>query len=316
MISKDNGFHEVVAIVLSAANSAQRIAESFDYEIIHKGTPDPRILSSMGIPKDWEAEEVLVGDPSQQRGFMRLLSFPGRDTGQMRSGGNPWDTGGIFDINIRAFRDIEGLHARMNRNGFVGYAPITQWQFGPLDVKEAVLNDSDGVGIAVMERMAPPLEDHQKLARQTSYIFNSTQVVSDYDSARAYYVDTLGWTPIQETEWVHEDGKNCMGLPRNFASTCTMKVGIYQSNGLNEGSVEIIGMDADGIDTAAGRPPERGLASLRFNMSDPQAFLDASASAGCEIVPLAEAVIEPYGKVRIGAAITPWGARLDVFETI
>lgn len=316
MISQDNGFHEVVSIVRSAASSARRLADSFGYEIIHQGTPDPAALASLGIPHGWAGEEVLVGDPAQQRGFMRLISFAGHETAQMRPGGSCWDTGGIFDINIRALHDIEGVGARMNKNGFVAYTPVTRWQFGPLDVKEHVFNDSDGIGIAIMERMAPPLEGHETVVNQCSYIFNSTQSVPDFAAARAFYVDVLGWKPIQETEWTHEDGNNCIGLPPSVASTCPIKVGIYQSNGLNDGSVEIIELAVDGLDMSRGRPPERGIACLRFPVSDAQAFLDKSAAAGCEIVDLTEAEIAPYGKLRIGGVITPWGARLDVFETL
>jgi len=316
MISLDNGFQEVVAIVHSAKASAERLADCFGYDILHAGTPDPRAMASLGIPEGWEAEEVLIGDPAQERGFMRLISFPGQETGLMRPGGGCWDTGGIFDINIRTFRDIEGVGARMNRNGFVGYTPVTRWQFGPLDVKEHVLTDADGLGIAIMERMAPPLEGYEHVANQCSYIFNSTQSVADFDAARAFYVDVLGWKPIQETEWTHDDGNNCIGLPVSVARTCTLKVGIYQANGENDGSVEILGLAVEGIDMSAGRPPERGIAALRFPMSDPQAFLDRAANGGCEIIALAETELAPYGKVRLGGVITPWGARLDVFEAL
>ena len=314
MIALDNGFEEVVGIVHSARDAARRLADSFGYQVLHEGTPDPRALASLGVPAEWKAVETLVGDPAQQRGTMRLISFPDRDTAQMRPGGSCWDTGGIFDINIRALYNIEEVGARMNRNGFVAYTPVTRWQFGPLDVKEHVFNDADGIAIAIMERMAPPLEGHQTVTNQCSYIFNSTQSVRDFAAARTFYVDVLGWNPIQETEWTHEDGHNCIGLPVSVAKTCPLKVGIYQSNGVNEGSVEIIELAVDGIDMSGGRPPQRGIAALRFPMSDPQAFLNRAAGGGCEIVPLAEAELVPYGNVMLGGAITPWGARLDVFS--
>ncbi len=317
MISLDNGFHEVVAIVSSLDDAGPRLKACFGYETIHRGQPSAEALASLGVPEGWAAEEEVIGDPSQERGFLRLIAFPGQDLPLLRHGGKAWDTGGIFDLNIRALGPLEVLTERMNANGYVPFAPTTHWQFGELDVKEAVLNDPDGVCLAVMERVAPPLEGYEHVKSDCSYVFNSTQIVPDYEAARSFYVDTLGWKAVQETEALHEDGNNCMGLPPSVAKKVLMKIGIYQAQGVKEGSVEIIEMvDLEGLDFSDSRPPKRGLASLRFPVTDAQAILDRATAGGAEVVPLQEAGLAPYGKVRLGAVIAPWGARLDVFEIL
>lgn len=316
MISLDNGFHEIVAIVRCVEEAGPRLAAALSFEQVHRGSPSPQVLEFLGLPSDCAAQEVVIGDPAQKRGFLRLMSFPDHPAPLRRDGGHAWDTGGIFDFNVRSLGAINAFTDRLNSHGFVPFAPTTHWQFGPLEVKEAVLTDADGICLAVMERLSPRLEGFDHVSGPTSYIFNSTQIVPDFDAARAFYVDHLGWQPFQETEWVHEDGKNCMGLPPGIAKTCRMRVGIYQQNGLNEGSVEILAMDVEGLDMSGGGIPQRGLATLRFPMDRPQKFLDAAAAGGCAITPLTQALIAPYGNVRIGSATTPWGVRLEVFSLV
>ena len=236
-------------------------------------------------------------------------------TGVARDGAQPWDVGGLFDINIRCLDSIEHQHGAMTGNGFVAFAPVTQWQFGALTVKEVVHRDADGLCIAMMQRMAPPLTGYEG-AGPVSHIFNSTQVVADFAAARSFYVDALGWAPVQESNWTHEDGDNCLGLPLDVARHCAVQVGIYHPHGVMEGSVEIIGYGVEGRDFGAAGPPLRGLASLRFPLTAPEAFLERAGKGGCAVLPLRRAEIAPYGLVEIGAAITPWGARLEVFRPL
>ncbi len=314
MIAHDNGFDEATAIVLDVDASRSRLSAAFGYRTIWRGQATAATLALMGVDPGWHAEEALVGDPMQGRGHIRLFSFPDRDTGVMRDGAQPWDSGGLFDINIRALAPIEPLHAAMTRNGFCAFGPLTAWEFGPLSVKEVVSRDADGLAIAVMERVAPPLEGYDNASGSCSYVFNSTQVVPDFDAARAFYVDALGWRVVQESTWAHAAGDNCLGLPLDVARVRDLKVGIYQANGLNEGSVEILEYTAESLHFGEAAPPARGWAALRFPMRDIEGFLADAARGGCSISAPRTIRIEPYGAVVAGAAVTPWGARLEVFR--
>lgn len=316
MIALDNGFQDVVAIVSDGADSARRLAAALGYQTLSRDRVDPAALEVLGIDPQWEAVETLVGDVAQGRGYFRLIDFPWREIGVMRDGCQPWDTGGIFDVNIRSLQSIERLQSGMTRNGFVGFAPVTHWQFGPLDVKEVVLRDADGLCIAMMQRLSPPLAGYEGVEGPVSYVFNSTQVVADFAAARAFYVDVLGWQVVQETTMRQEQGHNCMGLPLDVARQCDMTIGIYHPRGVTEGSVEIIGFAVEGLDYSRAEPAARGIASLRFPVSDPQAVLSKAADGGCDIVPLRRARIAPYGEVELGALVTPWGARLELFRPL
>lgn len=315
MIALDNGFDEATAIVLDIDASIDRLCRVFGYTLVWRGDASPETLALIGVEAGWTGREALLGDPAQARGYLRLFDFPGRDLGVMRDGAQPWDAGGIFDINIRALGPLEALHARMTREGFCAFGPLTAWDFGPLSVKEVVSRDADGLAIATMQRVAPPLEGYENASGDTSYVFNSTQVVPDFEAAKAFFTEALGWKIVMESAWVHPGGRNCLGLPIDIASTRELRVGIYQSNGLNEGSVEILDYGGAAMDFSKA-PLGRGWIALRFPMTDIKGFLDRAERGGCTIVAPRRITMAPYGEAEAGAAITPWGARLEVFRLI
>jgi catechol 2,3-dioxygenase-like lactoylglutathione lyase family enzyme len=311
MIAQDNGFQEVVGIVADAEACARRLCDALGYRVKHRASVPEAALSLMSCAGT--AHEVLIGHPGSERGDIRLIAFDGAPGGKMRDGAQAWDIGGIFDINIRALAGIEPLHRGLGLNGFLSPAPITDWDFGPLSVREVVENDADGLAVALMERVSPPLTGYEGISGPASWVFNSTQVVPDFAAARAFYVDTLGWQMVQESDLEQPDGRNCMGLPLGLAPDIKAKVGIYQANGRMEGSVEIIAFDFAGLDFSDAAPPDRGWAGLRFIVTDVEAAL---ARAGCPGVDLAEFAWEPHGRVRAGSVRTAWGARLEFLQRL
>lgn len=318
MIALDNGFHEVVGIVADAEASAQRLAGALGYRAVHTGDVGPEVLSSLGLAEDAAAREVLIIHPDAQRGAIRLISLAGSPAPLMRDGGQAWDSGGIFDINIRALADINSLHTALGTAGFRAHAPITIWDFGSLAVREVVETDADGLCVALMQRISPPLQGYEGIGGNASWVFNSTQIVSDFDAARALFVDHLGWVPVQETQGFagNDGGVNCMGLPPLLAAAIPMRIGIYHPHGRMEGSVEIISFGCGGHDFSAARPPMRGWAALRLPVSDLDAFAAAMDAAGCEVGSASEIEWAPYGKAEAVAAITPWGARFEAFRLV
>lgn len=313
MIALDNGFQEVVGIVADADKASQSLARALGFDVAHTGDLAGPLVTAWGAGPAAKGREVLIAHPDMARGAIRLLSFAGEPAGLMRDGAQPWDTGGIFDINIRALDDIETLHHALGRAGHRAFAPITNWQFGALAVREVVENDSDGLCIALMQRVNPPLQGYEGVGGNASWVFNSTQVVTDFAQARALFVDHLGWVPVQETEGFagNAGGVNCMGLPLSLAEQIPMRIGIYQAQGRMEGSVEIISFGLIGHDFSEARPPLRGWAALRFPVSDLDGFARAMVAGGCEIVDAGRIEWAPYGSAELVAAVTPWGARLE-----
>ena len=135
----DNGFQEALAIVSDAKASAERHCRAFGYSLLWEGGSDAGMLAQLGLPGD-TGREVLIGDPSQARGFIRFLELVGRDEGLMRDGAQPWDAGGIYDVNVRSLGPLEVMNRAMQKAGHVAFGPLTAWDFGPLSVKEVVLH--------------------------------------------------------------------------------------------------------------------------------------------------------------------------------
>jgi catechol 2,3-dioxygenase-like lactoylglutathione lyase family enzyme len=315
----DGGFHEAVLVVGDAARVAASYGRAFGYRSLNQGRVSAETAAFYGLDGLAGAPELLIGEPGQGRGYVRLLQAPaGLPIG--RFGGQAWDTGGIFDLDIRALGDIEAMTARAADEGFVPLAPITDYDFAGLKVREVVMVGHDGVGMAIISQEDPPLGGYEAAEGPASYAFNSTQVVRSLDEARAFFIDALGWKPVYETRWAHPgSGLNCLGMPLNLARTHDFKVGIYHPQGVNFGSVEMLEIEGlEGFDFRA--PPgvvRRGIAALRFPVSDLDSTLAAVRRGGGSVVAEPREIeIAPYGAAALAAVETPWGARLEFYRSI
>ncbi|MGC6329143.1 hypothetical protein [Rhizorhabdus sp. FW153] len=317
MLSLDNGFEEAVGIVADCQASAQRLCRAFDYKIRHEGTLPTAAGQLLGLDST-AAREILIAHPDAARGAIRLVTPEGLPGPLMRDGAQAWDSGGIFDINIRALAGIDALHRQLGAAGFRAHAPIVDWDFGVLSVREVVESDADGLCIALMERIHPPLTGYDGLGGNASWVFNSTQVVPNFDAARALFVDHLGWLPVQETEGPAGTvgGANCMGLPVALAGDIRMRIGIYHPRGRMEGSIEIISYGCGGLDFSAARPPQRGWAAIRLPVTDLTAFAAAMTQAGCAVGKTVRFHWAPHGDVEALAATASWGARFEALRLL
>ncbi|MEO9599426.1 hypothetical protein [Parasphingorhabdus sp.] len=310
----DNGFQEAVGIVDDLDSSGQRIAAALGFVEIYRGKAPEAALVLLGMEDEQAVQELVLSHPTSDRGQIRLLSSQKQSHAIMRDGAQAWDTGGLFDVNIRALKSIDDLHHAMGMQGFVSPAPITGFDFDPVSVREVLERDSDGLCFALMERIKPPLSGFEDVGGPASWLFNATQVVSDFSAARDFYVEQLGWQVVQEASWTHPDGRNCMGLPAGLAPDILVTVGVYQANGLMEGSVEIIQFGCDGLDFSADCPPKRGWGALRFPVSSISDFQSRAESGGCKTIGPVPVDWALHGKCRAVAAITPWGVRLEALE--
>lgn len=316
MISTDNGFQEAVGFVADIDASGARITAATGFVEIYRGEVPDAALKLLGITGSPKTRELLLSHPTVPRGHIRLLSLAGEPAGVIRDGAQAWDNGALFDVNLRALESIDDLHAAMGRNGFVSPAPITSFDFDPVSVREVLERDGDGLCFALMERVRPALAGYEHVAGPASWVFNATQIVSDFSVARSFYVDQLGWKVVQEASWKHADGRNCMGLPVGLAPDILVTVGVYQAQGRMEGSVEIIRFDCDGLDFSADAPPKRGWAALRFAVSNLSEFQALAEQGGCKTIGPVPVHWAPHGDFRAVAAITPWGVRLEAFESV
>ncbi len=310
------GFRETLFSVYDLDGAVALYEEVAGWEVAHRGVAGPDQARFWNLDPSQRIEEVLLVNPGDDQGFLRLVRFPGAEQQQMRPGAQTWDTGGIFDVNVRV-TDVHRKLAELQRHGWLSYSEPVEFRFGKFVVREVLAQGPDGVVLAMIERVEPTLEGWPNL-REFSYIFNATQVVRDFDASFAFFVDKLGFKVYLEHHGASsEAGPSVLGLPQNLTTEIPRRVAIVSPKGDNFGSVEILAFDgATGQDfSARAVPPNLGHLALRFPVSDAGAYLAQLRSHGIE--PAAgPAVVEiaPYGPVQGFAIQAPEGAWLEFLE--
>ncbi len=310
------GFREVVFSVSDLEGATKFYQEVAGWEVAIAGPADPALARHWGLAPDQPVRQALLKNPGTEHGFLRLVSFPGAAQRQIRSSAQTWDTGGIFDVNVRVL-DIHRKFTELRDRGWQFYSDPIRFSFGPFVVWEVLARGPDGVVFAMVERVQPPLEGWPHL-RELSHIFNSTQIVADFDRSLEFYRDKLGFKIYLEHEGPSEEaGPNVLGLPHNLAAEISRRVVILSPDGSNAGSVELIGFDgltgADFSDLAV--PPNLGILVLRFPVADLAAYRQRLAGHGIEPVNGPSTLtIEPYGEVEAMTVRSPEGAWLEFFQ--
>lgn len=263
------GFREVVLSVSDLERSAAAYTSVGGWKRIDEGTLDPARLSWWGVGEGVTARELVLRNPGTETGQLRLIQFAGARQELMRPTAQTWDTGGIFDFNVRVL-DAEGKLDELRRAGWQGLTETIEFGFGPFVVREVLARDADGVVVAMIERVEPPLEGWPHL-KKWSRIFNSTQIVADFDRALAFYRDLLGFRVYLEHRGASEKpGPNVLGLPYDVAAEVERRVAILSPDGTNSGSVEILSFEGleGGDRSARARAPNLGILALRFPVTD------------------------------------------------
>ena len=107
---------------------------------------------------------MLIGNPGTERGYLRVVGLDGVESELIRPAPHSWDTGGIFDVNVRVW-EIEDRLEELRRQGWDAHSEVVRFTFGPFVVKEVLARGPDGVTIAMIERLEPPLEGWPHLKR-------------------------------------------------------------------------------------------------------------------------------------------------------
>ena len=245
---------------------------------------------------------------------VRLLEVP-TDTPVWR----PLDTelivpGGLFDINMRTHRSDVAVSLLKDH----GWTPLTEplpWQFGDNSVKEFLAMQDDGVVLAVMERISPPLPGPP--LEGMSDIFNATQIVQDHDRTLEF-LEVLGFnTFVDFSGPLPGEGARVLNLEDYSDEEGHIRLTISHPDGLMQGSIEVISTPHQQRSTLTpingGR---RGLSDLRLPCANIQATFSTLVDS-----PWVDAVHKPLKKRDLGgndgwcfAVLTPDGARLDVYE--
>lgn len=314
-----SGWQETLVSVADLKYWANFYCSFAHWEIKYSGSVAKDRLAYMRVGSGG-ASEVLVGRSDASFGNVRLMQFDDAANAPIiRPNGRPCDVGGWFDLNAR----VENIAKRLAELRDLGWNDVSdpiQYNFGSLTVKEWLAFGPDGVTLALIERIHPPLEAAEQPGMLGKH-FNSAQFVADYAEARSFYEDTLGFTPmvdIEDEPMLPEPGPNVLGLPEELLNTQRWNVSMLKAPGSEGGSVEIISLPglAGRNFTTRTDPPNRGISSHLFPVADIKALAAHLNRSDVTIVnPPTQVTLPPHGNMQLMTARGPGGVRLDFFQS-
>ncbi|MEM6804073.1 MAG: VOC family protein, partial [Bacteroidota bacterium] len=262
------------------------------------------------------AKEILLQSEGLPFGQIRLQKFHGTQPSYIRSSQNPWDTGGIMDINLRV-HSVKESFEELREMGWHGLSDPLFQTMGPFKLYDILMKGYDDIIIAFTHRTEPPLQLTAGL-NIPSHIYNSSIIVKDLKVAREFYIDQLGFQLLNEYSLRKEKPEeNMFGLPFNMADKVTCKAHIVSPDGDRDTLFQIIEFEGvegkDFSDKAI--PPNRGLLLYRCEVEDIQTYFEELQIKRVPIhKPLQPLHIEPYGSVNCFAVRSPNGVWWEFLE--
>ena len=312
------GWQETVISVTDLNEMTNFYRVNLGWEERARGSVPRAQLEAWGLPAEANARFTVVANPNSTKGYVRIIDFDGVEQVRIRDHAQAWETGGIYNMNIRV-ADMASIAKKVTDAGWQAPSAPVNFTFGPFDVWEWIPRHKDGVRIAFAERVKPVLTDWPNL-KTTSRSFNSTQMVADIDRAIAFYEGVLGFkTYLENRSPSKAPAEHVLGLSREAMTTVIRDVRIVNPTGENDGSVELLEFEdytgRDFSDRAV--PPNLGNLMLRFPVPSVDKLVNYFAGAGVELeyAPITTRM-PPYGNVKTMAVRAPDGAWLEFFEKV
>jgi catechol 2,3-dioxygenase-like lactoylglutathione lyase family enzyme len=309
------GWREAILVVADLAPWIETLTVVGGWEVADHGAPDPSLNALWGLPAGARTEQVLMRNIGARTGFLRLVKATGVVQSQIRPDDQAWETGGVQALDLRVLdmaTTVAALHVRGWR---APSAPVRYKTYG-VEVIQWAPSSPDGVRLSFIQRIAPPLQGWTELKRW-SRVANAAITVKDMAAAQAFFGGALGMTAGFATNTVGGDGPNVMGLPWDLARSLPINIKGYGGGPAGDGAIELISMPgARGRDfSSAARPPNLGIAALRFMVADAAALAERLVKAGQALAaPPQEVRISPYGPCRVFAVWGSDGAWLEFVE--
>ena len=312
------GFQEVIFSVADIKRWIDFFQRNCGWTLISQDS------SSSALKKLWllddavEIEEALLQNKGDHEGFIRLVHFKNVEQEQIRSATNVWDSGGIFDVNMRT-PDMHSWYRELQDAGWNGISEPKRYVFGPYDVSEVLMKGPDGIVIAFMQRFAPPLVDFEHM-KKTSRVFNSSVIVSDMKASYDFYINKLGFHLFFQTPGLdREKGHNVIGIPPNVNHEITVPIDIVRPDKDHFGSIEYLKTnELKGRDCAAyAKPPNLGILMYRFPVRNADAYAATLVKRGQQLNTEVQQVnVPPYGDLKAFSVRSPDGVWLEFIELL
>jgi hypothetical protein len=313
--SKMSGWREAVLVVPDLAPWIETLTVVGGWECAWRGAVDTTLNAFWSLPPDARTEQALMRNIGTHTGFLRLVKVMGAPQRIIRPDDQAWESGGIQALDMRVV-DMEATRAALHARGWRAPSePIRYKTFG-VEVIEWTPSSPDGVRIAFIQRLAPPLQGWAELKRW-GRASNATITVKDMAAAQATFGGLLGLTPTSASHVVGDGGPNVMGMPWSFAAHTPIDIVGFVGAVREDSSIELIAMpEALGRDYAAdAHPPNLGIAALRFRVADAGATYRNLIQTGATVAaPVQTLRAGPDGERRGFALSVTDGVRLEFVE--
>ena len=313
---KISAYKEVVLSVRNLERDKRIYQELGEWENIHEEDVSTDQLAFWDLPASASARSVILKYEDYDAGMIRLISFSGVEQRHIRSSSQSWDTGGIYDIDLRTV-DISTKIEQFQAYGWTGFSDVKRYQFNEFNVSEILMKGSEDMVVALIERHEPALEHYPNL-KGLSHVFNSSQVVKDLDVSKHFYLDQLGFNIFSEYVGVDgENGPNIFGIPHNVHPSVKRKLCIVSPTDQNQGSVELVQLEGlTGRDFSEfAVPPHLGILMLRYPVQNLSAYVDFLQKNKVALHREPTTIMmEPYGMVEAIVVRSPDGAWIEFYE--
>lgn len=221
--------------------------------------------------------------------------------------------GGVFDFNMRT-TNAEFAVNYLQAHGWRMLVNPVPWQFGASSVKEMLAIQEDGIVLAAMERISPPLEGIA--FDRFSDIFNATQMVNDMEASSLFFA-ALGFEKFVDFQGnMPGEGPRVLGLEHATPQEAEICLTISHPEKLMDGSIELISTPNQSIRALPERAFGRGIHRLRIPVDDLNAVCERTVSTyGSETIVKTPRLRTVLGRPELCCTLrTPDGARIDLYQ--
>ncbi len=307
------GLQEVVVSVRDLEQSTWQLRAVSGWTERYRGVVSRDRLAFWGLPATVRARERLLGPPASGHGLLRLVQFDGIPRVEIRSSARPFDTGGIFNVNVLV-RDIDAVFADMQARGFQAFADPSRYEIFGRRYAGALLRGQDGIVFNLLER-GDRRYDGLPAFGAMSHIRNSTQVVDDFELNRRFFEEQLGWVKRWEDapKW-EAGGQNNMALPESLVVSGAVReraASFAFAAEADGGTLEILAFEGiRGRDySTRARPPNLGMAAYLIMVPALEGYMATLRARGVPIVAEPTRLwLPPYGNRWAATIRSPAGS--------
>ena len=286
------------------------------WKVVGEYNSDPLFLETWVSDSFVQGRELLIQSEQKENGRLRILELDNADQICARSSQNPWDIGGIMDINLRS-HDVPQSFEELRELGFHGLSDPMLQQIGPFKLYDVLMRGPDDIIIAITHRLEPPMSLASE-AKFPTHIYKTSITVRDFEEAKRFYVQKLGCTLLSEYEFIKDKPQeNMFGLPYNLADKVLCKAAILSIHGGKDIDFQIVSFDGvRGKDFSwQTRLPNKGFVSYRVELEGVSDYINHLQKEGLELFgPVNFYNLEPFGSIRAFNVMSPNGVVWEFFE--